>query len=429
MSVATNALLVPQQQRFEFPKRRRRSNSSNQILAHHNFKAVRTPRRDAPTSASSNTNTKTTKRDYSIPGPPRLAYDTTTSTFTNTRMTMTPPSRPEYGIYYCGRGGIDNNEGLLRDSHHRRISPRPSVGNNDVGVGGALLPLTAQMLDYHERIEKRTIFSEESEDDPKLADQVTLLRKEIESVKKSLAGLQKDHKTMLNEKKELEEQYKNAKNEVTKTIESSNEMLHLHEILNAKVEKLSLNLVSNNNETTEIPEEYKNIMNNCMLQAQELNLLQAQLEKSKAEFRQLLGVKEDIESMLEKKEREYLEGIRQCEAVTTGQTGMINSMETLLMELEAKMDKLSRRLSYTNPISLFTDEELMRHQNRYGLAKEWVEDSKVSQCQQAGCSVRFNIWNRRHHCRSAYSMLLFPDGSEDWGGVWSRVCEGCFNDT
>ncbi|CAG8516828.1 11043_t:CDS:2 [Ambispora leptoticha] len=416
MSVSTSTttdVLFPQQ-RFEFPKRRRRSNSSNQVLAHYNIKAVRAPRRDAPTSVSSNTAntfnaTTLTKRDYSIPRPPRLAYDTTTPTFTNTRMTMTPPSRPEYGIthsYYYGRGSID--EGIIRDSHHRPILPRPPASNRVVeagkkvgGVSGASIPLTAQMLDYHERIEKRT--KSDDAEDPKLSDQVTLLQKEIESVKQSLAGLQKDHKTMLKEKKELEEQYKNAKNEVTKTIESSNEMLN-----------------------EEMPEEYKNIMNNCMQQAQELNLLQAQLEKSKAEFRQLLNVKEDIEAMLGQKEREYLEGIRQCEAVTNGQARMINSMEILLMdsnhnnatverkklkkqrimervaEKDAYIDRVaatSRRVSYTNPISLFTDEELVRHQNRYGLAKEWVEDSKVSQCQQAGCSVKFNFWNRRHHCR------------------------------
>lgn len=46
------------------------------------------------------------------------------------------------------------------------------------------------------------------------------------------------------------------------------------------------------------------------------------------------------------------------------------------------------------------------------------------------CLVSFyrcgNIFCSTH---SAYSMLLFPDGIEDWGGVWSRVCESCFKDS
>nr|CAG8617318.1 4120_t:CDS:2 [Entrophospora candida] len=293
-----------------------------------------------------------------------------------------------------------------------------------------------------------------------------------------------------------------------------------------------------------MPPEYKLIMNTCVKQAEELELFRSETEKNKKDFMALINVKESIELLLEEKEKEYLEKIRECEAVTGGQTGMINSMEFLLKDLEGKMDCLinenQRRKnsliknrqedqhkdrqhkdqkkiinqnkninikshhhnkssistlvnpdnndlaanmngikkghnlnnhsidsiilqksksresdynsdefgpsdlipfrclqSYTNPISLFTDEERVKHQSR--LAKRWVEDDEVSTCQQPGCDVNFNLWNRRHHCRrcgyifcnthSAYSMLLFPDGSEDWGGVWSRVCGKCFKNT
>ncbi|CAG8760022.1 16137_t:CDS:2, partial [Racocetra persica] len=68
--------------------------------------------------------------------------------------------------------------------------------------------------------------------------------------------------------------------------------------------------------------------------------------------------------------------------------------------------------------------------NATGSAGSTGSDDEVSECQHAGCLIKFNWWNRRHHCRrtgnifcsatSAFSMLLFPDGSEDWGGVWSR---------
>ncbi|CAH1761357.1 12801_t:CDS:2 [Entrophospora sp. SA101] len=236
---------------------------------------------------------------------------------------------------------------------------------------------------------------------------------------------------MLEGKKQLEQEYQETKKEVTKTLESSTKDLETYNaLLNSRIEKPSLEL------STILPLECKMIMNNCVKQAKELELFQSEIEKSKKDFMTLINFKEKIELLLEEKEKEYLERLRECEAVTEGQSGMINSMEGLLKELEGKM---SRRQSYTNPISLFTDEERVRHQSRFGLAKRWVEDDEVSMCQQAGCSVNFNLWNRRHHCRrcgnifcnahTRYSMLLFPDGSEDWGGVWSKVCEGCFKNS
>nr|CAG8445573.1 6187_t:CDS:2 [Entrophospora candida] len=261
---------------------------------------------------------------------------------------------------------------------------------------------------------------------------------------------------MLEGKKQLEQEYQETKKEVTKTLESSTKDLETYNaLLNSRIEKPSLEL-------------------STIVNSKELELFQSEIEKSKKDFMTLINFKEKIELLLEEKEKEYLERLRECEAVTEGQSGMINSMEGLLKELEGKMvrlrnekqqrknsllssidsinlqksrsresnnsnhhhhssdefnpSELSRRQSYTNPISLFTDEERVRHQSRFGLAKRWVEDDEVSMCQQAGCSVNFNLWNRRHHCRR-YSMLLFPDGSEDWGGVWSKVCEGCFKNS
>ncbi|CAJ0644988.1 684_t:CDS:2 [Entrophospora sp. SA101] len=320
-----------------------------------------------------------------------------------------------------------------------------------------------------------------------------MLKKEIDTVKNSLASLQKDHKEMLKEKKQLEKEYEETKNEVTKTLELNSKDIKIYnDLLNSKMEKL--NLESSIAASSYEKSIYKLIMNTCVKQAEELELFRSETEKNKKDFLALINVKESIELLLEEKEKEYLEKIRECEAVTGGQTGMINSMEFLLKDLEGKMDCLinenQRRKnslmknrqedqhkdlhnlnnhsidsiilqksksresdynsdefgpsdlipfrclqSYTNPISLFTDEERIKHQS----PKRWVEDDEVSTCQQPGCDVNFNLWNRRHHCRrcgyifcnthSAYSMLLFPDGSEDWGGVWSRVCGKCFKNT
>ncbi|CAJ0842755.1 11392_t:CDS:2, partial [Entrophospora sp. SA101] len=176
-----------------------------------------------------------------------------------------------------------------------------------------------------------------------------------------------------------------------------------------------------------MPPEYKLIMNTCVKQAEELELFRSETEKNKKDFLALINVKESIELLLEEKEKEYLEKIRECEAVTGGQTGMINSMEFLLKDLEGKMDCLINE-NQRRKNSLMKNRQEDQHKDR--LAKRWVEDDEVSTCQQPGCDVNFNLWNRRHHCRrcgyifcnthSAYSMLLFPDGSEDWGGVWSR---------
>ncbi|CAG8649673.1 2532_t:CDS:2, partial [Acaulospora morrowiae] len=336
----------------------------------------------------------------------------------------------------------------------------------------------------------------------------------------------------------------------------TNELLSYNKLLNEKMEKLSLELSNvppsevSSEDGGEWPEAYNTIMNNCFNQAKELELLQSQLEKSKEDFRMLLNVKDEIERSLGEKEREYLEQIRQCEAVTTGQAGMIDSMEILLKDLEGKMDKLinekiqqqqaaanekkkkthrkqnssissmkslrhqnsnselshskkqlqpqpqlsnvsgrmtpsrhghrpsissisiasvvaereqvrpvspapskesllsnqpssdfkplhclspphSRPKPVTNPATLLTDEVRIQYQNRFSLAKRWVEDDDVTTCQHESCNIRFNLWRRRHHCRrcgnifcsthSDYSMLLFPDGTEDWGGVWSRL--------
>jgi hypothetical protein len=230
--------------------------------------------------------------------------------------------------------------------------------------------------------------------------------------------------------------------------------MEYNELLNAKMETLSLEMGTRdnsdfshfsedisiiNNCNVEWPIEYTNIMNNCVQQAKELEYFQVELEKSKQDFRLLLSFKEEIERTLEEKEREYLEKLRECEAVANYQVGTIDSMEKLLKELEIKMDKLqneqrqertgkhkhssshlsassilsngeklkkkhaqkssvdiknvslqnnssndnstasvedlipsyclsppqTRRQSCTNPITLFTDEERIRHQTRF----------------------------------------------------------------
>nr|CAG8565213.1 10267_t:CDS:2 [Entrophospora candida] len=466
-----------------------------------------------------------------------------------------------------------------------------------------------------------------------------------------------------------------TKDEVAKTLETSEKDLQAYnDLLNSKIKKLSLELSSHNNSSPsadnndndsdisdscstnsndDLPPECKTIMNNCVKQAKELELLESEIEKSKKDFSALLEIKGRIEHSLEIKENEYLERIKECEAITESQTGMIDSMEGLLKDLVGKMDRLkdekarrklkhqhrhsssfsidhhhshkksrnsllpqrpqstlsnyyshdaasiqrsksslnnhytydpakvsnlqrsksslnnhytydsaatsniqrtksslsnhylheptkmsnsqrsksslsnhsldptntsnmqrsksslsnhyvndttkksrtksslsnintnifgsimtslslkrsqskesncnysnysssdeynpselmparcispprSRRQSYTNPISLFTDEERVKHQSRFVLAERWVEDDEVSVCRHADCNTKFNFWNRKHHCRrcgdifcykhSNYSMLLFADGNEDWGGVWSKVCEECYKD-
>ncbi|GBC08922.1 hypothetical protein RclHR1_00850003 [Rhizophagus clarus] len=559
-------------------RQRRRSNSSSNILTSTvNVKAVRSPGRNENLNDTSDNSSeeyfednKLASSNRIIPRPPRLAFDTQH----NLRIPMTPPSRQEYKAHNQNQHMLlsYNTNNSHHDYLHPNFSPNGLSGKESrtTSFSSTKSNRSTQSMNksltafYNERIEKRTSMAFDDEDDDdicsdsdsdstlsvsssvcgedvreskrdnrnnRLAKQVSLLRKEIDVVKSSLEGLQKDHKEMLNEKKQLEQQYQEAKNEVAKTLEcSTNDLMEYNELLNAKMEKLSLELgvvssrdnsdFSSFSEDTSIinsngewPIEYTNIMNNCVQQAKELEYLQVELEKSKQDFRLLLSFKEEIEKTLEEKEREYLEKLRECEAVASYQVGTIDSMEKLLKELEVKMDKLqneqrqerrerhkyssshlsassilsngeslkkkhvqkasvdiknaslqndsskdnstvsveelipsyclsppqSRRQSCTNPITLFTDEERIRHQTRFCLAKRWVEDDEVSICQQAGCSVKFNLWNRRHHCRrcgnifcnthSAYSMLLFPDGSEDWGGVWSRVCESCFKDS
>ncbi|RHZ64192.1 hypothetical protein Glove_326g140 [Diversispora epigaea] len=576
-----------------------------------------------------------------------------------------------------------NNNNMSRNNHKRNMSRNNNISRSsspllpgglviverkpNFGSNGRRNNNISSLLStiYNERIEKTTSFDyedcestvssnlEEEEEDSKLAQKVSLLRKEIEAVKDSLSWLQKDHKKMLNEKKQLEDQYFEAKDEVKKTLETNeDELISCQEILNAKLDNITTPIIPDaiaqiaqitSDFMTEVPEEYEEIMKNCVDHAKELTLIQTQLEKSKEDFNTLLNVRDEIERTLEVQEKKYLERIRECEAVTSGQSGMIDSMETLLKDLEGKMDKLinekiqklkqkehlkkshrrnkssissmasissqnsqqsqqsqqsqysqysttsflahqrqksnissllnaglfsgckrqqpslttnnnnnnnnnhhhqssqrpnhvshyscssissnnsshyhhrrlsnsssgsnssspasaiverrkkqqrdqelsrlvintnavtsnasspiswsniktssddesvvstselipahclspphARNKSCTNPISLLTDEVRIRHQKRYSLAERWVEDDEVSACQQAGCSVTFNFWRRRHHCRrcgnifcnehSSESMLLFSDTDDDSSGVWSRVCEGCFKD-
>ncbi|CAG8497482.1 6798_t:CDS:2 [Diversispora eburnea] len=350
---------------------------------------------------------------------------------------------------------------------------------------------------YNERIEKTTSFDYED---------LSLLRKEIEAVKDSLSWLQKDHKKMLDEKKQLEDQYFEVKDEVKKTLETNED--ELKELLNAELPSPIIipDITSNTSLTTpiipdtitqiaqitsdfitELPEEYESIMKNCVYQAKELTLIQTQLEKSKEDFKILLSARDEIERALELQERKYLERIREshqrqqssissllnaglysgCKRqqpkqelskllINTNVATSNASSSTSWSKIKTSSDDESvvstselipahclspphaRNKSCTNPISLLTDEEIIRHQRRYSLADRWVEDDEVSTCQQAGCSVRFNFWKRRHHCRrcgnifchehSSESMLLFSDTNDDMSGVWSRVCEGCFKD-
>jgi chromosome segregation ATPase len=410
---------------------------------------------------------------------------------------MTPPSRQEYKAHHQNHQHMllsYNLSNSHHDYHHHNFSPKDLSGKESrtTSFSSTRSNNSTQSMNksltafYNERIEKRTSMAFDDEDDDdicsdsdsdttlsvsssacgedvresrkdirnnRLAKQVSLLRKEIEVVKSSLEGLQKDHKEILNEKRQLEQQYQEAKNEVTKTLEcSTNDLMEYNELLNAKMEKLSLELgvVSSRDnsdfspfsEDTSIicsngewPIEYTNIMNNCVQQAKELEYLQVELEKSKQDFRLLLSFKEEIEKTLEEKEREYLEKLRESEAVANYQVGAIDSVEKLLKELEGKMDKLqneqqerherhkhspssvssilsngekqklkkkhaqkasvdirnaslqnnssndnsveelipsyclsppqSRRKSCTNPITLFTDEERIRHQTRF----------------------------------------------------------------
>ncbi|CAG8611858.1 8018_t:CDS:2, partial [Paraglomus brasilianum] len=504
-------------------RRRRRSNSSGSIPTNRTIKAVRSPRRDV------------SHKDYNIPRPPRLAFDVDDHC---PKMSMTPPSKHEYTLstlYKDNERAMHNgDDSMFRDRsfYKESIEKKTSMGlTDDEDTESETLSCVST-----------TVSDDEKEKDPTVFDQVSQLKKEIDSVKETLAGLQLDHAAMLNEKKHLEVQYKQTRDEVVATLEDSKELLKRDDFLNSVTSRLSIDLESGSDfSDDEIPIEWKSVMDNCRRQADELNDLQSQMDKSRIAFRELLDMKRDIEYTLELKEREYEEKIRQVEAVASGQSTMINSMETLLKGLECKMDRLmsethrrhtmgptigdgnygharkqssssnsgaavgsgsgsnknnngnagekktvkkhkpqqnsisllkkeleksekieknekkserkndrksldadasglmparclsppqSRRESYTNPMLLMTDEEIIRHQARFALTKRWVEDDEVSTCQHHQCTVNFNWWNRRHHCRrcgdifcsthSAYSMLLFPDGNEDWGGVWSR---------
>ncbi|CAG8547525.1 486_t:CDS:2, partial [Acaulospora colombiana] len=239
-----------------------------------------------------------------------------------------------------------------------RVTRTTSFGSNastssgrSTGVYNECIKKTTSFDDEDSTTDSSSEMAEEDDEsscgviDATLAQEVSILRKEIDSVKSSLAGLQKDRVEMLNEKKQLEEQYHEAKAEVKKTLETStNELLSYNRLLNEKMEKLSLELSNvsplESEDGSEWPDAYATIMSNCVNQAKELELLQSQIEKSKEDFRLLLSVKDEIERTLEAKEHEYLEKIRQCEAVTSGQAGMIDSMESLLKDLEGKMDKL-----------------------------------------------------------------------------------------
>ncbi|CAG8455078.1 8036_t:CDS:2 [Paraglomus occultum] len=504
-------------------RQRRRSNSSGSIPTNRSIKAVRSPRRDV------------SHKDYNIPRPPRLVFDIDEPC---PKMSMTPPSKHEYTLSTLyknsERGMHHGDDSTFRDRsfYKESIEKKTSMGlTDDEDTESETLSCVST-----------SVSDDEKEKDPTVYDQVSKLKKEIDSVKETLAGLQQNHAAMLNEKKHLEVQYKQTRDEVVATLEDSKELLKQNDFLNSVTSRLSIDLESGSDiSDDEIPIEWKSIMDNCRRQADELNDLQSQMDKSRIAFRELLNMKKDIEYTLELKEREYEEKIRQVEAVASGQSTMINSMEKLLKGLECKMDRLmsekyrrhtmgptvgdgnyghartqssssisggnknnngnagdkksvkkhkpqqnsisllkkelekskidkiekknekkndrksldggvpdlmparclsppqSRRESYTNPMLLMTEEEIIRHQARFALTKRWVEDDEVSTCQHYQCTVKFNWWNRRHHCRrcgdifcsthSAYSMLLFPDGNEDWGGVWSRVCENCFKDT
>jgi chromosome segregation ATPase len=250
---------------------------------------------------------------------------------------MTPPSRSEYGL----------SNMLYRDDASYRSAHRTSS------------PAFLDRVTFNERIEKCTNFNGDEEDglsdsdtlscassdkeekDPNLSHQVLTLRKEIESVKKSLIGMQRDHKAMLLEKQQLQTEFHQARSEANATLESSKELLQHNEMINTRMERLALTLegVSNTSDD-ELPEEYQAIMNNVSVQAKQLSMLQDQLIKNKKDFRELLYMKEGIERTLAEKETEYEERIRQYEAIAAGKAGMIDQMEVLLRELKVKMDRL-----------------------------------------------------------------------------------------
>ncbi|CAG8785222.1 9527_t:CDS:1, partial [Acaulospora morrowiae] len=204
-------------------RQRRRSNSSSDILAHANIKAVKvkSPGRDA------------SHKEYPIPRPPRLAFSTTPQPFAP-KIPMTPPTNQEYNKYLNTNMIYCNDAGMLRGGSQYpspRVTRTTSFGSNTSTNSGRSISTGV----YNECIKKTTSFDDEDsvsdscsssemvdDDDNEssfgaidstLAKEVTMLRKEIDSVKSSLAGLQKDHVEMLNEKKQLEEQYNEAKAE------------------------------------------------------------------------------------------------------------------------------------------------------------------------------------------------------------------------
>ena len=40
-------------------------------------------------------------------------------------------------------------------------------------------------------------------------------------------------------------------------------------------------------------------------------------------------------------------------------------------------------------------------------APVWIPDDRVSMCQNAGCSSKFSITNRRHHCRACGGVRFY----------------------
>ncbi|CDH55205.1 predicted protein [Lichtheimia corymbifera JMRC:FSU:9682] len=66
---------------------------------------------------------------------------------------------------------------------------------------------------------------------------------------------------------------------------------------------------------------------------------------------------------------------------------------------------------------------------------QWVPDEHADACQEAHCDTHFNLFNRRHHCRSCGHIVcnkhsqnrlpLFEPLNRD-KGEWARVCDACF---
>lgn len=124
-------------------------------------------------------------------------------------------------------------------------------------------------------------------------------------------------------------------------------LLTTNSLISSRMEEMARSVSPHDQEDKIWHNDFVNVMSKCIHQSEELESLSTDLLKLERQMRELFILKSSIEEQLEHREYMYNSQIEQCDRELSFQRQMITDLESMMMDIDRKMELAAMRSSQT----------------------------------------------------------------------------------